>query len=179
MKIKYVVVGFFLIFLLKVQSQTNLMTKKGHLKMVVRIDDQPVTAESHKLSVYLDYENKVMNGTLDLKSLKSEVPELNSFLNNSNQPLLVYFSGAIPRDDFMSQPHEPLVFNWLVNVTFQNTNFDIVLRTTLEHIEEGSLFSCRLEARGSIKATKVSLNALIPSITETIEIQFVQFILKA
>ncbi|MBL4939556.1 MAG: hypothetical protein JKY16_04650 [Lutibacter sp.] len=178
MKIKYVVVGFFLIFLLKAQSQTNLITKKGHLKLFVRIDGQLVTAESQKLSVHLDYTNKVMNGTLDLKSLKSEVPELNTFLNSSDQPLQVYFSGVIPRDDFMSQPHEPLVFNWLVNVTFQNTNFDIVLRTTLEHIEEGSLFSCRLAAMGSIKAAQVNLNELIPNITETIEIQFIQFILK-
>jgi len=160
-----------------VQSQTTYMTKKGHLKMVGRVNDKPVIAESHKLSVFLDYKTKQIKGTLDLRSLVSKIPELKNYLKEQ-QPLMVYFSGTIPSDDFMSQPHQPLIFNWEVTVTFKDKKFKVILKTTLQHIEEGSVFSCRLNAMGNVNTDIIGLNKIIPDLDKTIEIQFIQFILR-
>ncbi len=161
-----------------VQSQTTYMTKKGHLKMIAKIDGKTVVAESHKLYVNLDYINKKINGTLDLKSLITDIPELKKYLKEAEQPLLISFSGTIPPDDFMAQPHQPLIFNWQININFQDKNFKVILKTTLQHIKEGSTFSCRLNAMGKIFANEMNLNKIIPNIDNIIEIQFVQFILK-
>ena len=154
------------------------MTKRGHLKMVAKVNDEIVIAESHKLSVFLDYTTKQIRGTLDLKSLVSEIPEIKKYLEEAEQPLIVNFSGTIPSDDFMSQPHQPLNFDWEITVDFQGEKFKIVLKTTLQHIEEGSSFSCRLNAMGNISTYKIGLNKIMSDINKTIEIQFVQFILR-
>jgi hypothetical protein len=162
----------------QMQSQTNYMTKNGHLKMVSKVNNQQVALETHKLSVFLDYTTKQMNGTMDLRTLVTEIPELNNYLKNAEQPLLVQFSGVIPANDFMSQPHEPLVFNWLVNVTFQNKSFEVVFKSTLEHIEEGSFFSCRLSTFGEVQTSTLGLEDLIPNLDEIIELQFIQVVLR-
>jgi len=161
-----------------VQSQTTYMTKKGHLKMATRVNNKTVIAESHKLSVFLDYTTKQMRGMLDLKSLVSEIPELKKYFKEVDGPLIIYFSGIIPSDDFMSQPHQPLNFNWEIDVTFQDKKFKVILKTTLQHIEEGTSFSCRLNAFGNIESNIMGLKKIIPDINKTIEIQFVQFILR-
>lgn len=161
-----------------VKPQATYMTKKGHLKMITKVDNKPVTVESHELSVSLDYKTKQIKGTLDLKSIVSEIPEIKKYLEEAEQPLIVNFSGTIPSDDFMSQPHQPLIFDWEITATYQGKTFKIILKTTLQHIEEGSLFSCRLNAFGNLTATKMGLTKIIPSINKTIEIQFIQFILR-
>jgi len=178
MTTKYIFFIFFSMLVFQMQSQTTYMTKNGHLKMVSRIDNQPVAVEAHELSIFLDYTTKQMSGTMDLRTLITEIPELNNYLKNAEQPLLVQFSGVIPADDFISQPHQALIFNWLVNVTFQNKSFEVVFKSTLEHIEEGSFFSCRLSTFGEIQAAKLGLEDLISGLNETIEIQFVQVVLK-
>lgn len=178
MTTKYIFFIFFSMLAFQMQSQTNYMTKNGHLKMVGRIDNQPVSIETHELSISLDYTTKQMSGTMDLRTLITEIPELNNYLNKTEQPLLVEFSGVIPADDFMSQPHQALIFNWFVKVTFQNKSFEVVFKTTLEHIEEGSFFSCRLSTFGEIQAAKLGLEDLIPGLDETIELQFIQVVLR-
>jgi len=178
MATKYI---FFLCFSMLVfimQSQTNYMTKKGHLKMITKVDNQPVTLESNELSIFLDYTTKQMHGILDLKSLINDIPELNSYLKVEEEPLLVYFSGIIPADDFMSQPHVALTFNWLVDITFQNKNFELIFKSTLEHSKEGYMFSCRLSTFGEINVASLGLNKLIPNLDDTIGIQIVQTILR-
>lgn len=178
MTTKYLFFIFFSMLVFQMQSQTNYMTKSGHLKMVSRIDNQLVAIETHELSIFLDYTTKQMSGTMDLRTLITENPELNSYLSKAEQPLLVQFSGVIPADDFMSQPHQAMIFNWLVNVTFENKTFEVVFKTTLEHIEEGSFFSCRLSTFGEIQASKLGLEDLIPGLDETIELQFIQVVLR-
>lgn len=175
---KYLFFICFFVLALQMQSQTNYMTKNGHLKMIGRIDNQPVAIENHNLSIFLDYTTKEMSGTMDLRTLVTEIPELNSYLRKAEQPMLVQFSGVIPAEDFMSHPHEPLVFNWIVNVTFQNKTFEFVFKTTLVHIEEGSFFSCQLNTFGEIQASKLGLEDLIPGLDETIELQFIQVVLR-
>ena len=178
MTTRYVYLLFFSMLVFQMQSQTNYMTKNGHLKMVVKIDNQSVAIENHELSIFLDYATKQMSGTLDLKNLITKIPELNNYLNKVEQPLLVEFSGVIPADDFMSQPHNPLIFNWLVNVTFQNKKFEIVLKSTLEHIEEGTFYSCRLSTFGEIQTSTLGLENLIPGLGEILELQFIQVVLR-
>tara|TARA_R110001583_G_scaffold31233_3_gene107061 strand:- start:9627 stop:10118 length:492 start_codon:yes stop_codon:yes gene_type:complete len=158
-------------------GQTIYTTKKGHLKAVTKLNNTPVNAESHKLYVYLDYKTKQIKGTLDLRSLISNNADINNILN-TDKPIIVNFSGTIPNNDFMSQPHEALTFNWLINVSIQNKNFDMLFNATIQHIEEGSTFSCRLSAFSTISVAETGLNELLPDIDKTIEIQFVQLILK-
>tara|TARA_R110001583_G_scaffold135989_1_gene287821 strand:+ start:28169 stop:28708 length:540 start_codon:yes stop_codon:yes gene_type:complete len=178
MTTKYIYILFFSMLVFQMQSQNNYMTKNGHLKMVVKIENQTVAIENHELSIYLDYSTKQMSGTMDLKNLITKIPELNNYLNKAEQPLLVEFSGVIPADDFMSHAHEPLIFNWLVNVTFQNKSFEVIFKTTLEHIEEGSFFSCRLSTFGEIQTSTLGLEDLIPGLGEILELHFIQVVLR-
>jgi hypothetical protein len=178
MKTKYLFFIYFFMLVLTMQSQTNYMTKKGHLKMITRVDNQAVILESNELYIYLDYTTKQMHGTLDLKSLINDIPELNSYLNAVEEPLLVNFSGIIPADDFMSQPHQPLTFDWQVHITFQNKSFEIVFESTLEHAEQGYMFSCRLSTFGEIEVSNLGLKNLIPGLDNKIGIQIVQTILR-
>ncbi|WP_261376861.1 hypothetical protein [Gillisia sp. Hel_I_86] len=44
------------------------------------VDDKPIKAENHKLSLFLDYDSKIVNGSLDLKTLTTHSPEVNAIL---------------------------------------------------------------------------------------------------
>ncbi len=169
---------FFSIVVLQLQSQDFYMTKKGNLKMVSKINDQIVTLESNKLELYLDYTSKEMTGTLDLRSLNYNIPELNKYIKDSDQPLLVHFSGIIPAEDFMAQAHQALNFNWQVNITFQDNIYKVILESVLEHASQGYLFSCRLNTFGEFNSNIFGLKKLIPNLDDTIGIQIVQTVLR-
>lgn len=177
MVFKYIVFGCLFCCFVQLNAQTNYSTKKGHVKFVTKLKNQPINAESHKLILHLDYDAKEVHGSLDLKSIISDNGELNDLLN-TDQPLIVRFSGTIPANDFMNHPHETLEFNWLLNVSFQNKDFEFIFKTSLDHIEEGSNFACRLSAMGTVLTGDIELSKTLPNLNESIEIQFVQLILK-
>lgn len=68
--------------------------------MMTLVDDKPIKAESHKLALYLDYDSKVVNGVLDLKTLSTYSPKINALLEQREDPLILRFTGTIPSQDF-------------------------------------------------------------------------------
>lgn len=178
MKTKYFFLIGFLILVFPLHAQTNFMTKKGHLKIVTKIDNQNVSIETYELELFLNYTTKEMHGVLDMNKLISENPVLSRYVKNIDEPLLVHFSGIIPADDFMSVPHQLLSFNWPLKISIKNKKFEINLESTLEHAEGGYLTSCRLSTFGEFDASELGLTQLIPSMDDKIGIQIIQTILK-
>ncbi|HAI39557.1 MAG TPA: hypothetical protein DCM40_16335, partial [Maribacter sp.] len=79
-------------------------------------DSVTFKAESHKLALYLDYDSKVVSGVLDLKTLSTNNPEIKAMLAGEEDPLMLRFTGTVPSVDFLSKRHDPIDFNWLIDV---------------------------------------------------------------
>jgi len=179
MKTKLLTLLVLLITLCEVTAQKIYKTEGGHIEMMTLVNNKPVSAESHKLSLYLDYDSKVVNGALDLKTLSTEVTEINTILQEQEDPsLTLRFKGSIPSVDFLSKRHDPINFNWLVTVTYQGKSYNSQFKATITHMEQGFSMSCLISARGQFLVSDTGLGSLIEGIDKTIEVQFAQLVLK-
>lgn len=166
-------VGFF-----KANAQKIYRTGDGHMMMMTILDSLPVKAESHKLALYLDYNTKVLNGVLDLKSLSTDNLEINAMLAEEEEPLILRFTGTILSEDFLSMRHDPISFNWLVTITYKGKSYQSSFKATVTHVEQGIKMSCLISARGQVLVEDTGLNSLVHGLDKTIEVQFSQLVLK-
>lgn len=161
-----------------VSAQNIYRNENGHIQMMAMLRDKPLKAESHKLALYLDYGSKELNGTLDLKTLSTDNPEIMTNLNEEEEPLILRFSGSIPSTDFLSKEHDPINFNWLVSITYNNSTYNTSLKATVTHIYFSSSMSCVISAHGQILVSDTGLDKVIPGLDKTIDVQFAQTVLK-
>ena len=123
MKTKLLIFTVLLITFFEVSAQKIYRANDGHIEMMTLVDGKTIKAESHNLALHLDYNSKVVNGVLDLKTLVTDFPELNRILKEQEDPLILRFTGTIPSVDFLSQRHDPINFNWLVTITYQGHKY--------------------------------------------------------
>ncbi len=178
MKIKYILLIIFIVNNIGLNAQKIYTTSEGHIMLASSINDKMVKAESHHLTLYLDYTTKEVKGVLDLKTLFTENDILNSAIKDSNQPLKLHFTGTIPIIDFMKKDHEPFSFNWIITITYQNKSFKAQLKSLIQHIEEGRAISCLLSARGEVDISNTGLQNILPDIDNILQIQFSQLLLR-
>jgi len=178
MNIKHIALIILLISFYQSNAQKIYRTDEGHILMMTSVDDKPVKAESHKLALYLDYDSKVVNGVLDLKTLSTDIPEVNSILQEQEDPLMLRFTGTVPSEDFLSKRHDPIDFNWLVTVTYQGKSYMSQFKATITHIEQGLAMSCLISARGQVLVSDTGLESLIQGLDKAIQVQFSQLVLK-
>tara|TARA_B100000427_G_scaffold304519_1_gene289838 strand:+ start:596 stop:1147 length:552 start_codon:yes stop_codon:yes gene_type:complete len=178
MNIKHCFLIILLVSYYKVNAQKVYTTEEGHIMMMTLVDDKPFKAESHKLALYLDYDSKVVNGVLDLKTLSIDSPKINALLEQREDPLILRFTGTIPSQDFLSKRHDPIKFNWLIDVTYQGRSFKSQFKATITHIEQGVSMSCLISAAGQLLVPNTGLDSLIEGIDDTIEVQFAQLVLR-
>ncbi len=161
-----------------VSAQNIYKTEDGHLEMMTLAGDKLLKAETHKLSLYLDYSNKVVNGILDLKTLSTDNTEINTILTQEEDPLILRFSGGVPSTDFLSKVHDPINFNWLVSITYKGNTYKALFRATITHVYLSSSMSCVISASGQILVKDIGLDNVIPGLGKTIDVQFAQTVLK-
>tara|TARA_R110002049_G_scaffold308159_1_gene511173 strand:+ start:1608 stop:2150 length:543 start_codon:yes stop_codon:yes gene_type:complete len=178
MKTKLLMSTVLLITFFEVSAQKIYRTNDGHIEMMTLIDGKPIKAESHNLALYLDYDTKVVNGVLDLKTFVTDLPELNTIIKEGEAPAILRFTGTIPSVDFLSNRHDPINFNWLVDVTYQGKIYKSQFKATITHIEQGISMSCLLSARGQVLVSNTGLDSLIEGLDKTMEVQFAQLVLK-
>ena len=178
MNVKHCILIILLVSYYKVNAQKIYTTEEGHIMMMTLVNDKPVKAESHKLALYLDYDSKVVNGVLDLKTLSTDIPEVNSILQEQEDPLMLRFTGTVPSVDFLSKRHDPIDFNWLVTVTYQGKSYMSQFKATITHIEQGLAMSCLISARGQVLVSDTGLESLIQGLDKAIQVQFSQLVLK-
>jgi hypothetical protein len=178
MKTKLITLIVLLITICEVMAQKNYKTNDGHIEMMTLVDGKTIKAESRNLSLYLDYDSKVVKGVLDLKTLVTDVPDINTIIQEREDPLILRFRGAIPSVDFLSKRHDPISFNWLVDVTYQGKTYKSQFKATITHIEQGVSMSCLISATGQVLVSKTGLDSLIEGLDKIIEVQFYQLILK-
>ncbi|SFZ94769.1 hypothetical protein SAMN05428642_10559 [Flaviramulus basaltis] len=178
MKTKLFTLIIVLITFCEVTAQKTFKTEEGHIKMMTLVNNKPIKAESHKLALYLDYDSKIVNGVLDLKTLSTDVSKINTILQEQEDPLMLRFTGTIPSHDFLSKRHDPINFDWLVTVTYQGKFYKSQFKATITHIEHGAAMSCLISARGQVLVSDTGLDSLIEGIDKTIEVQFAQLVLK-
>jgi len=178
MNIKRFILIILLVSYFNVNAQKIYRTDEGHILMMTLVDDKPVKAESHKLALYLDYDSKVVNGVLDLKTLSTDNPAINTILKEQEDPLMLRFTGTIPSQDFLSKRHDPINFNWVVTVTYQGKSYMSQFKATITHVEQGLAISCLISARGQVLVSDLGLYSLIQGLDKTIQVQFSQLVLR-
>ena len=178
MNVKHCILIILLVSYYKVNAQKIYTTEEGHIMMMTLVDDKAVKAESHKLALYLDYDSKIVNGVLDLKTITTDISKINTMLQEQENPLILRFTGTIPSHDFLSKRHDPINFNWLVTVIYQEKSYKSQFNATITHIEHGVAMSCLISARGQVLVSDTGLDSLIEGLDKTIEIQFAQLVLK-
>ncbi len=177
-QVKYFFIMMLFVGFFKANAQNIYKTKEGHIMMMTRLDSLPIKAESHKLALYLDYNTKIVNGVLDLKSLSTDDPEINAMLAEEEAPLILRFTGIIPSEDFLSKRHDPINFNWLVDISYQGKTYNSQFKATVTHIEQGIKMSCLISARGQVLVEDTGLDYLLQGLDKTIEVQFTQLVLN-
>ena len=175
---KYYILIILFFGILNVNAQKIYRTEEGHVEMMAMLDSVPFKAESHKLALYLDYDSKVVSGVLDLKTLSTNNPEISAMLERQEDPLMLRFTGTVPSVDFLSKRHDPINFNWLIDVTYQGKAFKSQFKATITHIEQGLRMSCLISATGQLLVSNTGLDSIIEGIDDTIEVQFAQMVLK-
>jgi len=178
MKTKLLTITVLIITFCEVTAQKIYTTKNGHIEMMTLVDNKPIKGESHKLALYLDYDSKVINGVLDLKTVSTNVSEINTILKEQEDNLILRFTGSVPSVDFLSNRHDPINFNWLVTVTYQGETYKSQFKATITHIEQGLNMSCLISATGQVLVSDTGLDTLIQGLDNTIEVQFAQLVLK-
>ena len=175
---KYYILIILFFGILNANAQKIYRTEEGHVEMMAMVENLPIKAESHKLALYLDYDSKVVSGVLDLKTLSTNNPEIKAMLAGEEDPLMLRFTGTVPSVDFLSKRHDPINFNWLIDVTYQGKAFKSQFKATITHIEQGVSMSCLISARGQVLVADTGLDSIIKGIDDTIEVQFAQMVLK-
>jgi len=162
-----------------VLGQTMYQTTEGHIVMVTEINNERIIAESHKLFLLLDYDTKEISGKLNLKTIDTGIGYLNEQIGKAeDEEMTISFSGFIPVDDFISQPHAPISFNWPLKVTAGERTFEIVLSGNLKHFNGGEAITCMLNATGDVDTTEIGLKTILSELGETLKVQFTQVILS-
>ncbi|PIB39473.1 hypothetical protein [Maribacter sp. 4G9] len=178
MNVKHFILIVLLVSYFNGSAQKIYRTEEGHVEMMAMLDSVTFKAESHKLALYLDYDSKVVSGVLDLKTLSTNNPEIKAMLAGEEDPLMLRFTGTVPSVDFLSKRHDPIDFNWLIDVTYQGKAFKSQFKATITHIEQGVSMSCLISARGQVLVADTGLDSIIKGIDDTIEVQFAQMVLK-
>ena len=81
-------------------------------------------------------------------------------------------------DDFISQSHSPISFNWPIKIITGEREFQVVMNATLKHFNGGESIACLLSATGDFSTKEVGLASFIPGISEVLKVQFTQVILR-
>lgn len=177
MKQKLFIVLLFFTQTWVVLGQTMYQTTEGHIVMVAEINNERIIAESHKLFLLSDYNTKEISGKLDLKTIVTGIGYLNEQISKAeDEEMTISFSGFIPVDDFISQPHASISFNWPLKVTAGERTFELILSGSLKHFNGGEAIACMLSATGEVSTTLVGLKIILPEIGETLKVQFTQVI---
>ncbi|MEQ9169451.1 MAG: hypothetical protein RIE55_00335 [Marinoscillum sp.] len=154
-------------------------TTKGHIVIVAEINDERIIAESHKLFLLLDYNTKEISGKLDLKTIDTGIGYLNEQISNAaGEESVISFTGMIPVEDFISQPHLPISFSWPLKVIVGSRAFEVILSGSLNHFNGGEAIACMLSATGEVATTEIGLKTMLPEISEILKVQFTQVILR-
>jgi hypothetical protein len=167
MKTKLLMFAVLLITYFEVSAQKIYRTDDGHIEMMTLVDGKTIKAESHSLALYLDYNSKV-----------TDLPELNAIIQEGEAPAILRFTGTIPSVDFLSKRHDPINFNWLVDVLYQGETYKSQFKATITHIEQGINMSCLISATGQVLVSDTGLDSLMQGLDKTINVQFAQLVLK-
>jgi hypothetical protein len=178
MKTKYILLMVLIINTFGLKAQRIYTTDEGHILIMSQVDNENVKVESHNLSFALNYTTKEVNGVLDLSTLSTNFTPIKKAITDTNESLKVHFNGTIPVTDFMVPNHEPIIFNWLLTITYQNKSYKALFKTTIQHVDEGISISCFLSARGEMEISETELQKVIPGLDHTLQIQFSQLLLK-
>jgi hypothetical protein len=179
MKIKLFILLLIVLNASIIKGQTIYETTEGHIIMVAEVDGKQVIAESHKLLILLDSKTREVSGSLDLNTLATGLKYLDKRLQGlENERSRVTFSGIIPIENFIDQPHLPVSFNWPIKLVIDNQNYSVSLKGTLTHFNGGKALACMLSASSDISSDMIGLKRVYPEVSDVVRIQFTQAILR-
>ena len=160
-------------------AQSTYRASRGHVIMVGEIGNQRVIAEGDAVSILLNYTTKEVSGRLNLKTMNTGLVPLNERISKQeDEAMLVSFSGVIPVDNFITQPHLPVSFELPLTVTMGSKTFKVILTGTLKHFDGGNSIACILSASGDVSTEQTGLKQSFPELSEVVKIEFNQIVLR-
>ncbi len=174
MKTKYIFLFVLFLGAYNLNAQKIYTTNEGHVVMMSLINGTDVRADSHNLSLTLDYTTKEVKGSLDLRTLIST--SIN--FKDTSDPMIVTFNGVIPVVDFMIPDHEPINFKWMLTITYQGKNYKTLFNATVQHAFEGRGVSCLLTADGTMDISLTDIGKTVLGIDKNLQLQFSQLLLR-
>lgn len=163
-------------FAYNTQAQTTYRTVEGHVVITGEYKGEKVIAQSHKLKFLLNYTTKEFTAKIDLRTLKTGNPFLDSLMLTIKDSLPVSFSGIIPDDDFITWKHPVLKLSVPITLNANNIQKQLVLSATLEHAEASGAFICTLTGFVDLDISQLNFN--VAGLKDTVRTQFVQLLLK-
>ena len=171
------IIFFVLLFssAINLTAQEVYRTTDGHVLVSGEYNGNTFTAQSHKLSFFINYTTKQFTAKIDLKTLKTDMGFLDSLMANEDS-LWLRFSGTIPDDDFITWEHPILKLNVPVTINTNNIQREFILAATIEHFKTSGTYTCSLS--GFIELSISQFNFTKEGLKDTVNAQFVQVILK-
>jgi hypothetical protein len=134
-------------------KQNMYRTINGTMKLVAKVNDEPVLILTDQMVILLDYSTANINIRIDPKNLAG-IPENIRRVIDSIGIDNIIFEGKLGIDYIMTRQHPPMDFQ--VEGVLLPWNIELYGRGHLEHIDEGSYYACLLNLSFNIELAGTS-----------------------
>lgn len=172
---KFILFTFILFSCAKCFSQDLYRTFNGYVIISGEYNDSAFLAESHKLEFYYDGRSKNISGNINLKSLISGIPYLDSLIAVKSGNIIT-ISGNFPVD-FLTWDHKEYNLNVPVEIKFNDTTIKTVSKMKFTHTDKLTSYTCILETAFKLDLADFKVNVPV-QLNSKVNVQFLQLILR-
>ena len=155
-------------------SQEYYRTFNGHVVITGEFNDTAFLAESHKLEINYNSRSQSISGKINLKSIISGIPYLDSLLVNSGSTITI--TGNIPVD-FLTWEHKQYNLDVQLEIIMNGILAKTISKMKFTHTDKLTNYTCVMESTFNFDLTDFKIN--IPEkLNSKLNIQFLQLILR-
>jgi len=157
-------------------SQNLYRTINGTMQATVIYNDTPLVFSSNELLIFLDYESADFIMKMDKSTFKTG----NDSIDNSLQFKrfdIIEFKGKLGLDYINTKGHPPLDFELEGKISTKEESV-IYGKGKLEHMMEGSIYSCLLSMSFYVKLSDIGLLPEDENVKDEIQVEIIQTVLN-
>lgn len=172
---KIIILFTFLLFTcVKCFSQDIYRTFNGHVIITGEFNDTTFLAESHYLEIYYNSNSQSISGKINLKSIISGIPYLDSILVNSGT--IISIAGNIPVD-FLTWKHKQYNLDIELDITMNGIKTTTISNMKFTHTDRLTNYTCVMEAAFKLDLADFKVDKP-EQLSTNINVQFLQLILR-
>jgi len=157
-------------------SQNVYRTINGTMQSTVIYNDTPLVFSSNELLIYLDYENAEFLMKMDKSTFKTGNDSIDNILQ-FNKYDIIQFKGKLGLNYINTKGHPPLTFEVEGKIS-TNEESVIIGKGKLEHMMEGSFYSCLLSMSFYLKLSDIGLLPDSLNVKDEIQVEIIQTVLN-